>query len=137
MGTSRGVCGLENADPDHASSLRMRCGCGTVSTDSPAAHAHCRVSVVDFALLGSPLTQLSHPGQTPLVTVVRGLGNPLSSPSRRHHSMATYAKMPRVSEWEALMHKYQEKIPAADGDTADTAAADVWWRPCTQVYHLD
>ncbi|OSX68523.1 hypothetical protein BU14_2638s0001 [Porphyra umbilicalis] len=52
-------------------------------------------------------------------------------------AMATYAKMPRVSEWEALMHKYQEKIPAADGDTADTAAADVWWRPCTQVYHLD
>lgn len=52
-------------------------------------------------------------------------------------SMATYASMPRVAEWEALMHKYQQRIPAATGAAADTAADDVWWRPCEQVYHLD
>lgn len=51
--------------------------------------------------------------------------------------MATYAAMPRVAEWETLMHQYQQRIPAADGEAADTAAADVWWRPCVQVYHMD
>lgn len=42
-------------------------------------------------------------------------------------AMAKYAKMPGVAEWEALMHKYQVKIPGSEGD--------VWWQRCKQVYY--
>lgn len=44
-------------------------------------------------------------------------------------AMARYSKMDGVKEWEELMHKYQVKIPGSQGD--------VWWQPCTQIYHQD
>mmetsp|Transcript_38533 Transcript_38533/g.151936 ORF Transcript_38533/g.151936 Transcript_38533/m.151936 type:complete len:112 (-) Transcript_38533:961-1296(-) len=44
-------------------------------------------------------------------------------------AMEQYAKMPRVQEWEALMHKYQKQLPGSTGD--------VWWQPMKEIYHQD
>jgi L-rhamnose mutarotase len=46
-------------------------------------------------------------------------------------AMATYEKMPRIKEWEELMHTYQQKLPGQD------ASSDLWWQPCQQVYNQD
>mmetsp|Transcript_18276 Transcript_18276/g.38173 ORF Transcript_18276/g.38173 Transcript_18276/m.38173 type:complete len:127 (-) Transcript_18276:166-546(-) len=43
-------------------------------------------------------------------------------------AMQIYSQMPRVQEWEELMHKYQQKLPGAAN-----VAEDVWWQPCTLV----
>lgn len=45
-------------------------------------------------------------------------------------SMERYSKMPRVQEWEELMHKYQKKI-------SNDEMGDVWWQPMKEVYHQD
>mmetsp|Transcript_14314 Transcript_14314/g.38321 ORF Transcript_14314/g.38321 Transcript_14314/m.38321 type:complete len:120 (+) Transcript_14314:106-465(+) len=47
-------------------------------------------------------------------------------------AMERYSKMPRVKEWEELMHKYQKKLPGMD-----EKEGDVWWMPMTPVYHQD
>lgn len=42
-------------------------------------------------------------------------------------AMQQYSEMPGVKEWEALMHKYQDRIPGSEGDV-------VWWQECKMVY---
>lgn len=42
-------------------------------------------------------------------------------------AMQRYSKMQGVSDWEQLMHKYQQKLPGSQGD--------VWWQPCQLVYY--
>lgn len=44
-------------------------------------------------------------------------------------ALERYAKMPKVQEWEELMHKYQKKLEGSEGD--------VWWQPMQLIYHLD
>ncbi|PXF41622.1 hypothetical protein BWQ96_08633 [Gracilariopsis chorda] len=42
-------------------------------------------------------------------------------------AMDRYSKMDGVSDWEQLMHKYQQKLPGSEGH--------VWWQPCQLVYY--
>jgi len=44
-------------------------------------------------------------------------------------AMARYAEMPRVKDWEAQMHQFQERLPGSDGD--------VWWQPMRNITHQD
>jgi L-rhamnose mutarotase len=44
-------------------------------------------------------------------------------------AMKRYAVMPRVQEWEELMHNYQQQLPGSSGD------GDVWWQPMSCLYH--
>mmetsp|Transcript_17281 Transcript_17281/g.37287 ORF Transcript_17281/g.37287 Transcript_17281/m.37287 type:complete len:117 (-) Transcript_17281:737-1087(-) len=42
-------------------------------------------------------------------------------------AMEQYSKMPRVQEWEELMHNYQKQLPGSK--------PDVWWQRCTELFH--
>lgn len=46
-------------------------------------------------------------------------------------AMEEYSAMPKVQEWEELMHQYQQKLPG------DNVGGDVWWQPCTMIVHQD
>lgn len=42
-------------------------------------------------------------------------------------AMKRYEVMPRVQEWEELMHNYQQQLPGSSGD--------VWWQPMSCLFH--
>jgi L-rhamnose mutarotase len=54
-------------------------------------------------------------------------------------AMARYTSLPRVAEWEALMHTYQVKLPSVsdDGGGENNNQKDVWWKECTEVWSSD
>ncbi|KAI8477509.1 MAG: hypothetical protein J3K34DRAFT_477037 [Monoraphidium minutum] len=49
-------------------------------------------------------------------------------------AMAEYAKAPRIAEWEALMHSYQQQLPGGGGGEGGKS---VWWQPMECVYSSD
>jgi L-rhamnose mutarotase len=46
-------------------------------------------------------------------------------------AMARYEKMPRVQEWEELMHTYQVQLPGTK------PSSGVWWQACQEIYHQE
>jgi L-rhamnose mutarotase len=96
---------------------------------------------VKAALAGVGLTNISlwaWPGGSRLFYYAEFVGE-----EPFEEAMARYAGMPRIAEWEALMHSYQRRlVPAAGeggegGQGGDGEGASVWWRAMECVYSSD